>query len=520
MKLRTNMKIMEDQSLEKEKIDLSPLFLHVIEELPDGFCTLTLDGRFIYINQAARNSLGLSDDNYFQFNFLKDCITNKISAVHLRTELKKATGSLSMELELTRQPQIRFPAMITIKHIQDPLGNRSGLSLLIKDLTEYKSMQQQLVQAQKLESIGLLASSIAHEFNNILAGILPNAELIKRSIPDESPDFNRLSAIETSARRAAHIVKKLLSFARKDNSTVLIELDLGQSFSETMEIIARLFGDHIKIINKLPLNLYPIIADPTHIQQIIINLALNARDALNGSGEICFEAENIELNESQALELAVVKGQYVRFSVADSGCGIKPENLDKIFDPFFTTKAPGEGTGLGLSMVFGMMQNLKGAISVSSEINKGAQFNLYFPANGRQVQNLSEKAQNLNQPELSKTVLLVDDESLIREMGAELLNMIGFKVLLASGAEEALQIFQKDKSTIDLIIIDLIMPKINGLVCFQKIREIDNHVPVIISSGIGETKTKQTILNMGAAAFLEKPYSVTDLQNTIESIFN
>jgi len=514
------MRITEDQILEKNKIDLSPFFLHVIEELPDGFCTVKLDGSYIYMNAAARNLLGFTEEDYFQYNLYKDSILNRASANILRAVLKDLSGSHNMEIELIRKPRTKFPAMITIKHILDSHGEKAGLSVLIKDLTEYKSMQSQLVQAQKLESIGLLSSNIAHEFNNILAGILPNAELIKKSIDPGSQDYARLNAIEKSARRAAHIVKKLLSFARKDGTAVKVELDLNHAFDETMEIISRLFGEHVKIINNLSLNLYPITADPTHIQQIIINLALNARDALNGAGIITFEAGNMDLDESQALEFSVKKGRYVRFSIIDTGCGIEPENLNRIFDPFFTTKAPGQGTGLGLSMVFGMMQNLKGAITVRSEVNKGTRFDLYFPASEEHMQPSRENVYHSSESMEPKTVLLVDDESLIREMAEELIRVIGFNVILASGADEALQIMQQKGSSIDVAIVDLIMPKVNGLVCFQKIREINQSVPIIISSGIAEDSTKNTILDMGAAAFLEKPYSIQSLQRTLEDVFS
>lgn len=376
-------------------------------------------------------------------------------------------------------------------------------------------MHAQLLQAQKMESIGMLASGIAHEFNNLLSGILPNAELIKMTLENDQANFARAEAIHKSAQRAGNIVKQLLSFARHDHIEEDVSLNLNRAVSETLEIMGKLFGKEITVENKLPIDLPPIKIDPTRIQQIIMNLAINARDALEGSGKIIFTAKTVEIGKRS--ESGLGEGQYVILSVIDNGKGIKMENIERIFDPFFTTKEPGKGTGLGLSTVYGIIKNLKGEIKVYSEVDRGTRFDLYFPVSNTDVIN-AQADETISTNRKNKTVLIVDDEKVIRDMAKDMLDYIGYDTLCAEGPMQAISMLQESDNKVDLVILDLVMPKMNGVTCFQEIRKFNSTIPVIITSGVGESNKRDDMLAMGAAEYLQKPYDLKTFSQVFEKI--
>ncbi|MGD9899296.1 MAG: response regulator [Calditrichaceae bacterium] len=490
----------------------------LVDELQDGFCTIRLNGDFIYMNRSARNLFAFSDDPY-DYNFFRDCIRNEVIINKMKINFVEKDYLKDIEIDLYNTKNQKFPTILTLNLIRDLRGNTIGMAALIKDMTAFKNMQTQLLQAQKMESIGLLASGIAHEFNNILSGIMPNAELIKMTTDKESQNHARAESIEKSAQRAANIVKQLLSFARTDKFDDDVSLDLKQSVTETLEIMGKLFNKNITIENKLPMDLYPVKADPTRVQQIVMNLAINAKDAIKDvSGFISFKAENIIIKENYTENIKLPSGKYVKMIVSDTGGGIPPHVIDKIFDPFFTTKSPGKGTGLGLSTVYGIVKNINGEIKVFSELNKGTRFEIYLPASEKAAVN-DETSFEMTVLDEIKTVLVVDDEDMIREMTKDMLNYFGYEVLIAKNGMEALNIFKNQSEKIDIVLLDLIMPKMNGVVCFEKIREIKSDVPVIITSGVGEADKRDDLLRMGVTAYLEKPYTIKVLADKFKEIF-
>ncbi|KAA3609945.1 MAG: PAS domain-containing hybrid sensor histidine kinase/response regulator [Calditrichaeota bacterium] len=487
----------------------------LIEDLNDGFCSIRIDGDLIYANQSAKKLLKISDDS--SINIFTDVIRNKALTQSIKREIEKSKGLKDIECDLYDYENKKFPVILTVNSIKDIDDSIVGMALLFKDMSALKEMHNQLLQAQKMESIGMLASGIAHEFNNLLSGILPNAELIKMTIEDGSANFSRADAIHKSAQRAGNIVKQLLSFARHDHIDDDVSLNLNRAVSETLEIMSKLFGKEIIVKNKLPINLPLIKIDPTRIQQIIMNLAINARDALEGSGTITFSAKPVTIDIRNGNGLSA--GQYVMLSVEDNGKGISRENIEKIFDPFFTTKEPGKGTGLGLSTIYGIIKNLQGDIKVFSDENKGTRFDLYFPeSHSKETKN--EKVDDISTNKKNKTILIVDDERVIREMAKDMLSYIGYKTICESSALNAITRFKKEKNKIDLVIIDLIMPKMNGVNCYHEIRKISKNVPVIITSGVGEANKRSDMLQMGAAEYLQKPYDVKTFSEIFDKIFS
>jgi PAS domain S-box-containing protein len=487
----------------------------VIEELQDGFCTIRLDGSIIYANNTAKLLLGIKELPT-KMNFFTDNIKDEEVVLSIKDNFANKDRLKDIEVDLHNVLNNVFPAMVTLNLIRDLNDQTIGLAILFKDLTTFKTMQNQLLQAQKMESIGLLASGIAHEFNNILAGIIPNAELVRMTTDDANPNYKRAESIQKSAQRAASIVKQLLSFARDDKYDDDTALDLRTVVTETLEIVEKLFAKDIIIENKIPASLRAVKSDPTRIQQIVMNLSINARDAIKGSGKIIFEASEIEI-EPNSKVANLVPGNYIKLSVSDTGQGIEPHIMEKIFDPFFTTKEPGKGTGLGLSTIYGIVKNLNGDIKVFSNVDFGTRFEIYLPASHRIIS--KEDTTMLVSPTVeAKHIFVVDDEEMIRDMTRDMLIYLGYEVTLAKDGIEALEIFEKQPYGFDLVLLDLIMPKMNGVTCFEKIKLINPEIPVVITSGVGEANKKDSMLEMGATDYLEKPYTIKKLADTFSAI--
>ncbi len=494
----------------------NPRIFAIVEELKDGFCIMQLDGEFIYMNRSASAMFGFEVNQYGQ-NFFNDVIRDRKHVNFIKTTLNKQDYIQDYELNVYTASDNKFPVLISINEIKDPGEKRHGYSILIKDMTYIKKVQQQLLQAQKMESIGMLASGIAHEFNNILTGIIPNAELIKMTTKKGEANFNRAQSIKNSALRAADIVRKLLSFARNDKKEPTQATDFKETALETIDIISKLFERQIDIEINFPPDLYYVEVDSTRLQQIIMNLSINAKDALDEGGKIIFSAENVDIPFGEERDDDLMAGKYIRFSIADNGHGIDPKQMPHIFDPFFTTKEPGKGTGLGLSIIYGIINSLNGKIEVQSELNKGTTFYVTLPATDV-IENDSNSDIQLEPAKTDATILVVDDEQMILEMARDMLTSLGYGVMQASNGQEGIECYKKNSDKIDIVLLDLIMPKMNGVVCVEKMKEINPDVNIIITSGIGDLSKKKEIEKLSIRAFLEKPFSLKAMSDTINQI--
>lgn len=499
----------------KKNVSDVPRLVTIVEELKDGFCTLAVRGEFIYLNLAAAEMLELKEDKN-EYNFFEDVVKDKKHIEYIKKTLEQKSFIKDYEIDLYSKLNKKFPVLLTVNYIKDPTNSVIGMSVLIKDMTYIKKMQQQLLQAQKMESIGMLASGVAHEFNNILTGIIPNAELIKMTIEPQNSNYNRAEAIQNSAYRAAEIVKKLLNFARNDKEKKGQVIDFKKAARETIDIIRKLFDRSIDIDVKFADNLNHVKMDATSLQQIIMNLSINAKDAMSGEGKITFTARNYfnsKDNVSRYKDLA--PGKYVYFQVSDTGQGIDTDKLEYIFDPFYTTKSPGKGTGLGLSMVYGIVNSLDGKIEVNSTPKVGTIFKLYFPA--------AERSRDKDATEFiikpigqGQSILVIDDEKMIREMARDMLNILGFNVLLAASGIEGLDLYKNYQKDISLVVLDLLMPEMSGKTCFENLKLFDPEVKVIIASGMGELEKKKELEQMGIVAYLEKPYRLEHMTEKIK----
>jgi len=425
-------------------------------------------------------------------------------------------------LELEEEFNDRCYTTIKFPIIQ---GEKNILAGYTIDITERKQseaerlkLEQQLLHAQKLESLGVLAGGIAHDFNNLLMAILGNADLALRRLNPESPAVENLQNIEKASAQAADLAKQMLAYSGK-GKFVVESLQLNRLLEEMLHMLQVSISKNAVLRVNLTPTLPTIEADATQIRQIIMNLVINASEAIGEkSGVIaittgCMDCDKEYLNNVW-LENNLTDGLYVYLEVADTGCGMDKKTLDKLFDPFFSTKFTGRG--LGMSAVLGIVRGHKGAIKVYSELGKGSTFKILLPASDRPTELFNGSAPE-NDWTGGGTVLLVDDEETIRGIGSEMLHELGFRTLTAKDGREALDVFRQNPG-IDLVILDLTMPHMDGEECFRELRRLQPGIKVIMSSGYNEQEVTQKFVGKGLAGFIQKPYRLSTLREIIQAI--
>ena len=416
-----------------------------------------------------------------------------------------------------------YPVEMSLKSFV--FDNTEYLLAVARDLTERKQleadkleMERRLLHSQKLESLGVLAGGIAHDFNNILTSIIGNADLALMRINKESPCVDNLHRIEEAAARAADLAKQMLAYSGKGK--FLVEhINLNRLLEDMMHLLEVSISKMVELrINLIP-NLPSVKVDATQIRQIVMNLVINASEAIGDkSGVIsittgCLDCDQIYLKEVW-LEGNLNEGQYVYFEIADTGCGMDRETVTKIFDPFFTTKFTGRG--LGMAAVLGIVRGHKGAIKVHSEPNKGSSFKILLPASGSPV----EQYNHVNEQDDwhgKGTVLLVDDEETVRGIGTEMLKELGYTVITAVDGKEAIDVF-KNNPDISFVILDLTMPRMDGVQCISELSKIDPQVKVIMSSGFSEQEVSLKFAGKRLTGFIQKPYNISILRDAVSKI--
>ena len=401
---------------------------------------------------------------------------------------------------------------------RDAQGNIFGRMFFFRDITYDKEVERQLLHSQKMDSIGTLAGGVAHDFNNLLTTILGYTELLKRELKDSESASMKLTQVEKSANRAAELTGQLLAFSRR-HPTVLDVFNLNHLVVETMDMIRSTVPTSIDVRFEPEEGVPNIEADSTQIQQILINLILNARDALSGSGTITISTR---IGEDAQAQNGVADTAYAILEVEDNGVGIPKDVLHRIFEPFYTTKEVGKGTGLGLAMVYGIIKKHNGFIEVTSAVGEGTKFSAFLPVTHKNLGGDAvvsrETVRELRQREL--VVMVVDDEPDLRNFCVTALGEIATKILTAGNGVEALEQFEKANRKVDLILMDLTMPKMSGPECFQRLRAIDPNLRVLISSGYSLDIEAEKILKGKATGFLPKPYDLNQLMESVERALN
>jgi PAS domain S-box-containing protein len=385
-----------------------------------------------------------------------------------------------------------------------------------RDVTEKKRLEEQLMQAQKMEAIGTMAGGIAHDFNNLLMGILGNASLILSEIGANHPYHTEIQNIEQYAHNGAHLTRQLLGFARGGKYEV-IPTDLNRLIKKTTEMFSHTRKE-IQIHDKYEANIRTVNVDQGQLEQVLMNIYVNAWQAMPGGGDIYVQTENITLDENDAQSYGLKPGNYVKTSVTDTGIGMDETTRQRIFEPFFTTKELGRGTGLGLAAVYGIIANHDGSIRVYSEKEKGTTFIIYLPASGKEVPEENKLPEEFFVG--TETVLLVDDEDMVSDIGKRLLERLGYNVLVAGSGKEAVEMYDKNKDKIELVILDMIMPGMGGGEAFEGLKTINPGIKVLLSSGYSMNGRAAQIMARGCKGFIQKPFNLKELSKKVRMILD
>jgi PAS domain S-box-containing protein len=510
-----------EEALQASEIRYRRLF----EAAQDGILILDFaTGRVVDVNPFLTNLLGYSHaelvgKDLWEIGPVKDISASRLSFADLQTKGIIRYDDLPLETRDGRRIAVEF-----VSNVYTAGGTRV-IQCNIRDITRRKRAEEalhrseeQLQQASKLEAVGRLAGGVAHDFNNLLGVILGSSELLLEDLCASDPRRRYVEAITVASKRAATLTKQLLTFSRKQVSSPLV-FDLNSIVGETGRMLPRVIGEHIEIAIVLSVEQAPVLADPTQVQQVLMNLAANARDAMPEGGKLTIEVANYEMKQGGGEPSDVTPGHYVTLTVSDTGAGMPPEIQSRAFDPFFTTKDLGKGTGLGLSTVYGIVKESGGSILLNSEQGEGTTFRIYLP---RAKEKIIERAAVSRVPDESlrgsETIFLVEDQSELRHLTHRFLRGLGYNVLAAGLPEEAIQIAQQFKGKIDLLLTDVVMPGMNGRALAQQLRPLYPSMRVLYVSGLADQNLEQDLLDR-KDAFLAKPFLLRELATKIRELF-
>lgn len=504
-------------------------YQYLVNASPDIIYTLNPEGEFTFLNGAVESLLGyegtqLVGKHYTSVVFNNDADKARYHFNERRTGERATTG---VELRLKTSENGSSPEKcLTIelkamgmydKPVDQPDKKFLGTYGVARDIGERKRLEAQLTQAQKMEAIGTLAGGIAHDFNNLLMGIEGRVALMSRDI-DFKHLFEHLKGIEDMVKRGAYPTKQLLGFAMGGKYEVK-PTDLNELIEKCSEIFGRTKKES-KIYRRYQEEIWAVEVDQAQIEQVLLNLYVNAWQAMPEGGDIYIQTENITLNERDGRFLGTGPGNYVKISVTDTGVGIDEETQQHIFEPFFTTKEMGRGTGLGLASAYGIIKNHGGIINVYSKKGQGTAFNIYLPAAKAPIR---EQRPEKSEEEIQRgyeTVLLVDDEDIIISVAQEMLKEMGYKVLVAKGGKEAIEVYKSNKDKIALVVLDMIMPEVSGSVVYDTLKGIDPDIKVLLSSGYSMRGQASKILERGCNGFIQKPFNMRRLSQGIRKILD
>ncbi|MEE9402721.1 MAG: PAS domain S-box protein, partial [Desulfobacteria bacterium] len=483
--------------------------------LPTIICEMDTDLRVTYMNKVGLEKLGYSQDDFDAGIHGMDFIhpgDRKKSAKGLDKTIQ-GEGIGTAEYRLLRKDGSEMPALLN-SAVMSKDRTCIGFRTTATDITEQKRLERQLRQAQKMEGIGTLAGGIAHDFNNLLMGIQGNVSLMLMDMDPTHPDYERLKNIEKRIQSGARLTSHLLGYARKGKYEVK-PVNLNQLVEETSDTLGRTKKE-ITIHRELAEDLFAMEADPGQIEQVLLNLFVNASDAMPGGGDLILKTMNVTHEDMKGKLYDPKPGNYVLLVATDTGIGMDKETIERIFDPFFTTKEMGRGTGLGLASAYGIMKAHGGYIDVDSRKGQGTTFSIYLPASEKKIEEVVRHTDRLIRG--SETVLLVDDEDTIREVGQELLEAMGYRVLMASDGKEAIELYKKDRNDIDMVLLDMVMPNMGGGDAYDRIKEINPDIKVLLSSGFSIDGEATQILERGCNGFIQKPFTMKELSTKIRGI--
>ena len=493
----------------------------IFENSQDAVILSTPEGNVIDANPAAQKMFGYdSKAEFLKISITKDIYLQENDRNKFLNEIKETGYVKDLELRLKRKDGAPLVALLSSNLYKDTENSGEQYLTVLKDVTQRWQLKEQLAQAQRMESVGMLAGGIAHDFNNILGGILGYASLMKLQMSEDDRFYKFVDSIEKSAVRGAELTNQLLVFAKRGQAQ-LSRVNINDIVKDTLKIICSTFPKSIQTKTNLSERVPPILSDEAQLHQVLMNLCVNARDAINEKGTITINTKSLTIDKELAKQYSVSQeGTFVVIEVSDTGVGIEPNLLNRIFEPFFSTKEQGKGTGLGLSMIFGFVHSQNGFIDVESTPGKGSIFRIFLPAIPA-----DEGEQKLKRPgrQLQKgdeVILVVDDEKVLRDFLKQALEGYGYTVLEAEDGENAVEIFKENSEKVKLIILDMIMPNMSGEKALFQIRQMNSSVPVLVSSGYSDKDKFERMAELGIAGILHKPFRINKLLTQIRTILD
>ncbi len=491
----------------------------IIESIEEGYFEVDLKGNLTFVNTHLCRIAGFSKSQLLFTNF-RDYTSRRTARTLFRIfnrVFRTGIPVANQDFGAVKKGQsiiLEISASLVRNRDAKPIGFRG----MLRDITqrkraeaELKELERQLYHAQRMEAIGTLAGGIAHDFNNILMGMQGNISLVLMRMPTRNPLTQKLKNVEQYIQNGAGLTRQLLDFARTKPRPTRIS-DLNFLIHKT----ARMFGrtkKEIQIDLSSLKSTWTVNVDSGQIEQVLVNLYVNAWQAMPGGGELILTTRNVELNRQTVHPFGMKPGKYVEAAVSDTGIGMDEITRQKIFTPFFTTKERGRGTGLGLSSAYGIIKNHGGFFKVGSKVGRGSQFSFYLPAT--EVPAEREQETHLEPVRGAGTILVVDDEKFITEITKEWLSELGYHVIEAPSGSAAVALFQEQQAAIDLVILDVVMPGMDGGETFERLQSIDPHVRVLLTSGYGFNKRAEEIVAKGCLGFISKPYNILQLSEKI-----
>lgn len=488
-------------------------FRNIFKTSRDTIYITSRDGKIIEMNPAGAELFGYLHDEIIGSDIL-NIYHDPADRDRFKKIIEEKGYVRDYEIKFQKKDGAQIDCLLTSTTWRSDNGDILGYQGIIRDITDQKRMLGQLQQVQKMEAIGTLAGGIAHNFNNLLMTIQGNTSLMLMKTDPGHPHYKKLKIIEEHIQYGSDLSRQLLGFARGgqyQSNTINLNVIVRMS--------AKIFAStkkELSLHSDLQKNLAAVNADPGQMEQVVLNLLINASQAMPDGGEIYIRTENVDLAEFQVAPYQKKPGQYVKLSITDTGIGMDEKTQEKIFEPFFTTKEQGQGTGLGLSSVYGIVKNHGGYISVYSEPGEGSTFKIFLPVSRK----TPEKKDKIAEPLLrgSESILIIDDESMIIETGATLLAELGYTVLTADGGKEALNIYAARQQQIDMVILDMIMPKMSGRETFEQLKNINPEVKVLLSSGYSINGQASDLLKQGCRGFIQKPFNISKLSKKVREV--
>jgi two-component system, cell cycle sensor histidine kinase and response regulator CckA len=520
---------LRERDEQRQRREAEARYRDLFENANDMIYTRDLHGYFTSVNGMGERLTGYRRDELLAMS-LEQLFSPEY--LHLRAEevlrlQGEAALSVAEELEFIRKDGSRVVVEVSSRLIYQN-GRPTGVQGIARDVSERKRaeeerkhLEDQLLQAQKMESIGTLAGGIAHDFNNMLTAILGNVQLALESTPPASLDYPLLAEIEKAATRATALTRQLLTFSRRqpiERRTI----DLNGTINELSHMLQRLIGENVNVTIRLAADLAPIFADPAQIQQVVMNLAVNARDAMPGGGHLLIATHQVTLDEHACRNSPWARpGRYAQLVVGDTGVGMDAELQQRIFEPFFTTKERGKGTGLGLAVVYGIIKQHEGFVEVDSVPERGTTFTIFLPA--------PTVALGVATPDLSplvrggsETILVAEDEASLRYLASTVLERLGYTVILAEDGLEAVNLFRIHQSRVDLVILDLVMPRFGGRDALDLMRAIRPDLRALFVTGYDDDAARANGADalVSGTTLLQKPYRVDILGSRVREILD